>query len=164
MNSPERPDSNCTPPKRGPGAAFLLAQVGAHAAARFAERLRDLELAPPHAGVLRILGSTPGITQQALAGMLRTAPSRLVALLDELEGRGFLERRDNPEDRRRYALHLTQQGRSALQDIGRVAREHQAALLSSLSEAERSLLADLLQRVADQQGLTRGVHPGFASS
>jgi hypothetical protein len=43
-----------------------------------------------------------------------------------------------------------------------VAREHQDALLYALSKAERDTLTALLLRVADQQGLTRGVHPGFA--
>src|SRR5579872_2916539 len=154
-------DAECARPKGGPGAAFLLAQVGAHAAARFAKRLDELRLLPAHAGVLRILGSTPAITQQALAGMLRMVPSRLVALVDELEGGGFVERGEDPGDRRRYALRLTERGRSILRDIGRVAREHQADLLAALSEIEQRQLADLLQRVADEQGLTRGVHPGF---
>jgi hypothetical protein len=49
-----------------------------------------------------------------------------------------------------------------LEAIGRVAREHQDALLAALSAAERDTLSKLLLRVADDQGLTRGVHPGFA--
>jgi hypothetical protein len=40
-------------------------------------------------------------------------------------------------------------------------REHQDALLSALSREERDRLADLLLRIADQQGLVRGVHPGY---
>lgn len=162
MKSVKRPDPGSDPVKKGPGGAFLLAQVGAHAAAKFAERLHELNLLPAHAGILRILGSTPAITQQSLAEMLGMVPSRLVGLIDELEGQSLIERRDNPDDRRRYALHLTEQGRQILQSIGRVAREHQAALLAALTEAERSQLAELLQRVADEQGLTRGVRPGFA--
>src|SRR5271154_6424832 len=68
-------------------AAFLLAQVGAHAASKFGERLGGLKLVPAHAGILRILAATPGITQQALATSLGALPSRLVALVDELESR-----------------------------------------------------------------------------
>lgn len=118
-------------------AAFLLAQVGAHAASKFAERLTELKLAPPHAGVLRILGSTPAITQQALATALGIVPSRLVALVDDLETRGLVERRENLDDRRRYALHLSEKGRSILETIGRISREHQRALLAALSEDEQ---------------------------
>jgi DNA-binding MarR family transcriptional regulator len=143
------------------GAAFLLAQVGAHAASRFAARLAALELAPPHAGIMRILGAQPAITQQALATALGMQPSRLVALVDELEARGLAERRANPDDRRSHALHLTEKGRAMLEAIGRVGREHQQALLAALNEDEQRDLAVLLRRIADQQGLAPGVHPGY---
>ena len=100
--------------------AFLLAQVGAHAAARFAERLRELELAPPHAGILRAVVRSSGMSQQALASLLGMVPSRLVPLLDELEERGLLEQRDHAEDRRLYALYLTDRGIKTMAEIGRV--------------------------------------------
>jgi DNA-binding MarR family transcriptional regulator len=144
-------------------ASFLLAQVGAHAASQFAGRLGKLQLAPRHAGILRILNSSPAMTQQALAATLNMVPSRLVALLDEMETRALIERRANPDDRRRYSVHITENGRSILQAIGAIAREHSQALLTALSDDERRQLASLLQRVADQQGLTRGVHPGYRS-
>jgi DNA-binding MarR family transcriptional regulator len=122
-----------------------------------------LKLVPAHAGILRILAATPAMTQQALATALGTQPSRLVALVDELESKGLVERRAHQSDRRSYALHLTEAGKSTLQAIGRVAREHQQTLLAALSEEEQRQLAGLLQRVADQQGLIPRVHPGYAS-
>src|SRR5262249_10131456 len=142
--------------------AFLLAQVGAHAAAKFAERLSPLDLAPAHAGMLRIVQKNPGISQQALSAMLTLPASRLVVLVDELEGRGLLERRNDPEDRRAYALYLTRQGTDAFETVGQVSRAHDDAICSALTAQERELLASLLRRVADQQGLTPGVHPGFS--
>src|ERR1700723_4765639 len=141
--------------------AFLLAQLGAHAATQFAERLGVLDLTPPDAGILRLLRIAAGLSQQALAAKLKIHPSRLVAILDNLEKRGFLERRANPDDRRLYSLHLTQAGGETLQKIGHVARQHQDALLSSINWEERNTLATLLLRIADQQGLVRGVHPGY---
>jgi DNA-binding MarR family transcriptional regulator len=148
--------------ERGKGPpAFLLAQLGAHAASQFAERLGVLDLTPPDAGILRLLGIAAGLSQQALAAKLKIHPSRLVAILDNLEKRGFVERRANPDDRRLYSLYLAKNGEEALDSIGKVAREHQDALLSALSQEEREQLANLLLRIADQQGLVRGVHPGY---
>jgi DNA-binding MarR family transcriptional regulator len=141
--------------------AFLLAQLGAHAASQFAERLKVLDLAPSDAGVLRLLRVTAGLSQQELAAKLRIHPSRLVAILDNLEKRGYLERRPNPDDRRLYSLHLTDGGEEVLGRIGKVAREHQDSLLSALNSEERAVLGSLLLRLVDQQGLTRGVHPGY---
>jgi DNA-binding MarR family transcriptional regulator len=141
--------------------AFLLAQLGAHAASQFAERLGVLELTPADAGILRMLRAEAGLSQQELAARLRIHPSRLVAILDNLEKRGFVERKANSEDRRLYSLHLTQAGVETLEKVGSVARKHQDALLSSISLEERNTLAILLLRIADEQGLVRGVHPGY---
>ena len=151
-------------PRRREGAppAFLLAQVGAHAAAKFAERLGPLGLTPAHVGSLRVIAAAAGSSQQDVAERLGMFPSRLVALVDELEERGLVQRLEHPQDRRIYILQLTAQGKQVLQSIGRVAREHQAALLAALTADEQSVLASLLLRVADQQGLRPGVHPGFA--
>jgi len=141
---------------------FLLAQVGAHAAMKFAERLERLGLTPPHAGILGRLRRSGGASQQDLAEGLGVHASRMVAILDELEGLGLVERRSNPDDRRVYALYLTSAGEKALKDIGRINGEHQQALCASLDAAEREQLAHLLQRIANEQGLRPGVHPGFA--
>ena len=141
--------------------AFLLAQLGSHAASRFGERLATLELTPPDAGILRLLRVAAGISQQELSTKLQIHPSRLVAILDNLEKRKLVERKPNPNDRRLYSLHLTKNGGEILERIGKVAREHQDALLAALSADERERLTGLLHRIADQQGLARGVHPGY---
>ncbi len=107
---------------------FLLSQVGAHASLRFAERLVPLNLKPPHVGILGIIEQADGLSQQALGEKLGVFPSRLVGLLDEVEERGLVERRDSPTDRRSYALHLTGAGREVLAQIGHIAREHLDAL------------------------------------
>jgi DNA-binding MarR family transcriptional regulator len=141
--------------------AFLLSQLGAHAAAQFAERLTALQLSPADAGILRLLRTSAGISQQELATRLQIHPSRLVAMLDHLEKRLLVERLPNPADRRLYSLHLTKEGSGILERIGKLAREHQEALLAALTPDERSKLTEMLHRVADQQGLARGVHPGY---
>jgi DNA-binding MarR family transcriptional regulator len=141
--------------------AFLLAQLGAHAAAQFAERLGVLELTPADAGILRLLRVEAGPSQQELATKLEIHPSRLVAILDNLEKRGLVERRAHAQDRRLYSIQLTKNGDEILEKIGKVAREHQDALLSGLGKEERDALATLLLKIADQQGLVRGVHPGY---
>jgi DNA-binding MarR family transcriptional regulator len=148
-------------PKEATGLSFLLSQVGAHSSGRFAERLEPLELKPAHVGIMRVIAETDGLSQQALGEKLGIFPSRLVAIVDELERRGFVERRDSPADRRSYALYLTRAGRAMLERVGQAAREHQDALCAALNDGERAVLAELLARIAAEQGLTPGVHPGF---
>lgn len=143
------------------GAAFLLAQLGAHAAMRYAEKVAELELDPPQTGVLHLLAREPGRSQQALADQLGVAPSRVVGLVDGLEGRGLLERRRSATDRRTYELHLTAQGQELLGRLRAVAMAHEAEVTAGLGEEDRRRLVELLGQVAAQQGLTPGVHPGY---
>jgi DNA-binding MarR family transcriptional regulator len=143
------------------GAAFLLAQLGAHAAGRYAEKVAELELDPPQTGVLHLVAREAGLSQQALADRLGVVPSRVVALVDGLEGRGLLARRRSATDRRSYELHLTDAGRALLGRLREVATAHERDVTAALGAEERAQLVDLLRRVADQQGLTPGVHPGY---
>lgn len=149
-------------PKFTLGAEFLLTQIGAHAASQFATRLAELDLTPAHAGILRILSLHPGLSQQALATALRTVPSRLVTLVDELESKGLVQRLQHESDRRTHALHITEDGEIMMQKIASIGLEHRERVLASLSNEEKQLLTDLLQKIADEQGLLEGVHPGYA--
>lgn len=144
-----------------PGAAFLLSQIGAHAAQRFAQRIAELDLTPAQAGLLRAIAGGPGRSQQAIAAELGTPATRLVAMIDDLERRGVLERRRNPGDRRLYAIHLTDDGAKLLGRLGRAAEAHTAELTKALDDDERRHLRELLLRIAEQQELTPGVHPGY---
>jgi DNA-binding MarR family transcriptional regulator len=143
------------------GVAFLLAQLGAHAAAAFAERLKPLDLTPRQAGVLRRLAQAPGESQRALADALGMHATRLVALIDDLENRGLVQRRRDSADRRNYALSLTTAGHDTAARIAAIARQHERAVTAAINEPERAQLAAILRRLADDQGLTPGVHPGY---
>jgi DNA-binding MarR family transcriptional regulator len=150
-------------PGRKAFAALLLAQVGAHGAKQFADRLSVLKLTPPHAGILRRLMQSPGISQRELATALGMHTSRLVAVLDEMESLGLLIREAKAEDRRTYSLQVTAKGRETMEQIAAISQQHNEALCAALNEEERAVLVGLLQRIADQQGLLRGVHPGFST-
>jgi DNA-binding MarR family transcriptional regulator len=150
------------PPPRRPGNAFLLAQLGSHAADRFAERIGALDLTPAQAGLLRLIAWQPGQSQQEIARTLGTPPSRLVLLVDRLEERGLIERRRNPDDRRLYALHLTTDaGTAFMRQLASVGAAHEDDICAGLDTDERARLRELLERIATRQGITAGVHPGY---
>ena len=141
--------------------AFLVAQLGAYAAERFGERAAALDFTRPQAGLLRLISREPGQSQQAVARRLGTPPSRLVALVDDLEQRGLIERRRNPGDRRNYALHLTAAGEQAMADLSQASLEHERAIAAPLTPAERAQLSKLLGKLAAAHGLVPGIHPGY---
>src|SRR5680860_1338684 len=140
---------------------FLLAQLGTHRHRRFAERLAPLDLHPRHFGIISHLAANEGQSQQALSRTLGLHRSAMVALVDDLEDRGLAERRRDPVDRRAYALYLTAGGRELLVELERAADDDEAELLTDLDASERNTLVSLLQRLAESQGLTAGVHPNL---
>jgi DNA-binding MarR family transcriptional regulator len=140
---------------------FLLSQLGFAGSMRFAERLEPLDLNPRTFALLRHIDESEGRSQHALAEALRVPPSRMVALLDELEDRQLVERRPHPGDRRARSLYLTAAGRRLFKKASKVAAEHEAELCAELSEAERRQLLKLLGRIAAGQGLSPGVHPAM---
>jgi len=141
--------------------AFLVAQLGAYAADKFGERAAALDFTRPQAGLLRLISREPGLSQQAVARRLGTPPSRLVALVDDLEQRGLVERRRNPGDRRNYALHPTAAGEQAMAALSQASLEHEQAISAPLTEAERAQLSSLLGKLAAAHGLVPGIHPGY---
>jgi DNA-binding MarR family transcriptional regulator len=141
--------------------ALLLSQLGTHSARRIRERMQPLGLHPRQFGMLVHLAAAEGRSQQEVSDALGIHRSAMVALVDELSGRGLIERRPRPGDRRANALHLTPAGREVLARAGEVAAEHEADLLLPLDGGERAHLLALLRRVAAAQGLTAGVHPGL---
>jgi DNA-binding MarR family transcriptional regulator len=149
---------------RVPGVAFLLAQLGFHSTQLWKDRLAPLGIDPRHAVLLRHVAAAQGQSQQALGRAMQIPPSRMVALVDELERAGLLERRPSPADRRAHALHLTGDGRRLLDRLMQVSAEHEAQLCAGLTQAERHRLIDLLSRIAAEQGLPPGVHPGVAAT
>ena len=136
---------------RGPASSvsFLLARVGFESARRLKARLEPFDIEPRHFALLNQVALRDGQSQQAIADAIGIPKSRMVALVDDLERRGLVERRRS--DRRTHALHLTGAGRDLLRRTRRVAREHDADLSAPLSAAERERLVELLGKIAAAQ-------------
>lgn len=150
-------------PRFPEGAALLLAQLGVHASELFAQRIARLDLTPAQAGLLRLLAHTPGRSQRELADVLGMPPSRFVPFADDLEERGLLERRKNPRDRRLNVLFLTENGAELLSRLRVEAAAHEEQICAALAPSEHQQLTGLLRRLAQQQGLRPGIHPGYRS-
>jgi DNA-binding MarR family transcriptional regulator len=152
---------NMPDPKRPARIGFLLAQLGAHAADLFAEQVRPLGVTPSEAGVIRIIGRTPGITQRQLADKLGTLQSRIVALIDGLERKGLAERTRGTTDRRLQQLDLTEAGLALLAQLRVAAQAQETTIASGFTEKQKSDLYELLATLSRLRGLDIDVHPGY---
>ena len=89
----------------------------------------------------------PNITQSELARMMGIERSGLVAIVDELEGKGYLRRVPVPRDRRVQALVPSAAGRKAYAEAIAAVRTHEDRLLAGMSADEKETLLDLLRKI-----------------
>jgi DNA-binding MarR family transcriptional regulator len=126
----------------------LVFQVAARLRDGLQEAHLNLDLPPAQAQALSVLeGPVP---MRELASRLACDASNVTGIVDGLEGRGLVERRPDPRDRRVKQLVLTPEGkrrRAALDaDLDRV-----AAKVFDLPEEEQRTLRELLGRTLGTQ-------------
>ena len=126
-----------------------MTYIAEHASERFERELEPEGIRTKHATVLLVIAAEGPMSQRALCRRLRIDKSPMVGLVDELEQLGVAERRRSDSDRRVQAIHLTSRGRRVLQRITRYADEGNERTLGVLDEDERTVLHDLLLRVAE---------------
>lgn len=114
---------------------------------RTAARLLPGQPRLPHLLVLWCVARSGPLSQREVAERLRMDPGDLVGIVDALERAGHVERRRDPEDRRRYALDATEDGRLFLGESLDARVRLNEALFEPLSPDERRLFREMLLRV-----------------
>jgi DNA-binding MarR family transcriptional regulator len=128
---------------------LLLALASARGVAAASKALAPAGLNARSYSLLEQLVLADGPSQRELAAALRLDPSQIVALVDQLEDRGFAERRPAPTDRRLKAVVVTDQGRRFYAQVrADVERSLDDDVLADLSRDEREQLRSLLHRIA----------------
>ncbi|WP_404430799.1 MarR family winged helix-turn-helix transcriptional regulator [Microbacterium lacus] len=98
--------------------------------------------------VLALVSGAARVSQRELAEYLRLDPSQVVTLVDELQSRGLVTREPDPRDRRANVVVATEKGRALHAQASTSARAAERELHDELSETDRSVLTDLLRRMA----------------
>jgi DNA-binding MarR family transcriptional regulator len=129
-----------------PGAVLTIAARTAQELAR--RRLSPLGLSVQLCGVLNRLALGP-ISQHDLGNQLGIDRTTMVELIDDLEKRGMLVRRRNPDDRRSYALVLTPKGKTFQKKAAEAFDAAADEVFEPLSASEQRRLADMLRRVIE---------------
>ena len=115
---------------------------------RFLLHFSKLDLRPTEFCVLALIAENPGRKQSEIAAALGIQRANFVALMNDLESRRLTERRNAPNDRRSYALHLTPAGESLLADARRAEADFEADCLERLgSTRARDQFLTLLTRL-----------------
>jgi DNA-binding MarR family transcriptional regulator len=142
-----------TPPgiaKRWP--TLLMIKLGRITMHRFTEALQPFGIRPRHVAALIELRDSGELPQQSLCGQLHLDPTNLVAILNELEKRGYATRRRDPEDRRRHLVEVSAKGLAVIEKVSEVMDGVEDELLDGLVPAEREQLEALLTSIWETSG------------
>jgi DNA-binding MarR family transcriptional regulator len=91
--------------------------------------------------------TTGPISQQQLADKMRVNRTLVVGIVDDLERRGWLERRRDRDDRRSYRLHVTAAGERAAAELAPKIEAANDKMAGRLNDAERKRINELLREV-----------------
>lgn len=132
----------------GTVAGFRLRRLQGLFVAHYMAWMRDhgLAVTPVQGGILLLIEENPGLTQIALARLLRIEPPSLVQALNPLIEAGLVERSRAAHDGRAVALTLSRAGRQAVETVRRETPAQEADALSGLSAEEQRRLLALLEK------------------
>ncbi len=124
---------------------FLLRLAQLSVFGSLIEVLAPLELRPAQFSALALIEANPDLPQSNLSAVLGIHRANFVAMLDELEARGFTARCVSRQDRRIKTLALTAEGRRVLGRAMTLHVAHEARLQKRLGSSGRRDLEDLLK-------------------
>jgi DNA-binding MarR family transcriptional regulator len=127
---------------------FLLKRLGLRLKERSSTAFEASGETPYCHGVLALLAEGDRETQATIADALGWDRSYLVGLLDDLEQRGYIERRRDKADRRRHVVSITPEGKKALARMRTLSSQVEGEFLAPLDDEERETLHRLLLKVA----------------
>jgi DNA-binding MarR family transcriptional regulator len=128
--------------------SFLLARLGTAIKLRAMDEFEAAGFTIQQYAVLAMLGEGARETQATIADALGFDRSQLVRILDDLEERRLIERRRDPNDRRRHSVLVTPAGKRQLVRLRALATRIEEAFLAPLDEQQRVMLHHALLRVA----------------
>ena len=132
------------PPELVASSLFLLKRLGMAAKQRSIDEYERLGLNPYHHAILALLEGNAPETQAEIADGLGYDRGTLVGLLDELEEQDLVERKRDPDDRRRQLVRITPDGKRTLGKLRALSKRLEDEFLAPLDAEQREQLHALL--------------------
>lgn len=132
-----------------PTIGYLIADLTRLFGRVFDRRAAHLGLTRAQWRALKRIHDQEGLSQVELADGMDMEPIAVGRVVDRLQKAGFVERRPDPDDRRRWRLHLLPQARQVMDGIVEVSTRLRAEALEGLSSDEVEILLRSLLHVRD---------------
>jgi DNA-binding MarR family transcriptional regulator len=129
--------------------ALLMHKLGNEVLRRAEVPLDEMGLSGRQYITLAVLDSDAPSSQAQLARLCGLLPAQLVAVIDELERDGLVERTRDEQDRRRSVVHTTAKGRRLLARADALAVRIEDELLGHLTAEQRGRLHEVLREALE---------------
>jgi DNA-binding MarR family transcriptional regulator len=126
---------------------FLLAKAAQKIRDAYDEGLKSLSMNARHAGILTILDEKGSLAQNELGKCAYIDRTTIVALIDDLEKLGLVERQEHPTDRRSHVIYMTPKGKELMPQIAKKAKDEEKIFLGPLTASEQKSLILLLRKL-----------------
>ena len=126
---------------------FLVHDVARLLRTVFDRRMREVGLTRSQWWVLNNLFQHNGVNQAELAQLLEVERPTLGRLIDRLEAKGWVNRVEDPNDRRAKKIFLTEEVAPTIRTMRKIAGETRAFALTGISETDRTVLVDILLKI-----------------
>ena len=113
----------------------------------FDRQSQSLGLTRAQWSVLAHLYRGEGLHQQTLARLMDIAPITLARQLDRLEADNWIERRDDPGDRRAKLIYLTQKSKPMIEKLSTLGKKVREQALAGISSADRKAFMTTLLKI-----------------
>ncbi|CAA0127761.1 putative HTH-type transcriptional regulator [Mycolicibacterium vanbaalenii] len=129
---------------------WLLKQAWYFALTTVNDSVSEHGVSTAQIGMLRQLVREPGLSGADLARRLLISPQGVQLAVKELERRGLVERKQNPQHGRMLQAYLTDEGRKVANAVVNDAIDAHHKVFGVLSSDEQATLRELLSRVIEQ--------------
>jgi MarR family transcriptional regulator for hemolysin len=141
---------------------FLLKDTTRLYTQRFEQRASALGLTLPQCKVLVYLARHEGVSQAQLGDLTDLEPMTLVRILDRMESDGWLERRNDPSDRRARRLYLKARAKPLMDDIWHLSDLTRQEALAGIPRKHADLMIELLEKVHSNFASLEPIQPASA--
>jgi DNA-binding MarR family transcriptional regulator len=128
---------------------YMLHDVTRQIRKHFDRRATRLELTRAQWRALKVTSRHEGLSQSELAEHLDMEAIPVGRVIDRLEKTGFVERRADPADRRRWRLYLTPKAHAVVDEMEVIAGELRDDALRGIGQSDLDALMGVLNRIKE---------------
>ena len=126
---------------------YWCALVGQQYLQAMRKQLAHLEMDRWYFTLVHLAAAKEPVTQQELADQLHLDKATMVRAIDHLSAKGYVERQQCPNDRRKHHLVVLPKARAAVKEIQKIYGQLNDLAFAGTSEALRQRLMDQLPRI-----------------